>query len=129
MGNWFYFWPFQLLPALELPAVMRTAVETLDPEGRRLIPGLIDGHVHICGGGGEAGFRTRVPPLPLSGYTSAGITTVIGLLGTDGACKSVTFYMLAGNIQPAEGRVCIDGVDVTHRAMHERVRLGVSYLP
>ena len=69
--------------ALELPAVMRGAVETLDLEGRRLIPGLIDGHVHICGGGGEAGFSTRVPPLPLSGFTSAGITTVIGLLGTD----------------------------------------------
>ena len=73
--------------ALELPAVMRTAVETLDLEGRRLIPGLIDGHVHICGGGGEAGFRTRVPPLPLSGYTSAGITTVIGLLGTDDVAR------------------------------------------
>jgi beta-aspartyl-dipeptidase (metallo-type) len=73
--------------ALELPAVMRTAVETLDLEGRRLIPGLIDGHVHICGGGGEAGFSTRVPPLPLSGYTSAGITTVIGLLGTDDVAR------------------------------------------
>ena len=73
--------------ALELPAVMRTAVETLDLEGRRLIPGLIDGHVHICGGGGEAGFRTRVPTLPLSGYTSAGITTVIGLLGTDDVAR------------------------------------------
>jgi beta-aspartyl-dipeptidase (metallo-type) len=73
--------------ALELPAVMRNAVETLDLEGRRLIPGLIDGHVHICGGGGEAGFSTRVPPLPLSGYTSAGITTVIGLLGTDDVAR------------------------------------------
>ena len=58
-------------------------VQTLDLEGRRLIPGLIDGHVHVTGGGGEAGFRTRVPGLALSQYTANAVTTVIGLLGTD----------------------------------------------
>jgi beta-aspartyl-dipeptidase (metallo-type) len=68
---------------LELPAAMRADVPTLDLEGRRLIPGLIDGHVHVCGAGGEAGFSSRVPPLPLSRYTAAGVTTVIGLLGTE----------------------------------------------
>ncbi|OOG66178.1 beta-aspartyl-peptidase [Rhodanobacter sp. B04] len=65
----------------ELPATL--AVETIDLQGRRLIPGLIDAHVHVTGGGGEAGFRTRVPPLGASRFTCAGITTVIGLLGTD----------------------------------------------
>ena len=60
---------------------------TLDLEGRRLIPGLIDGHVHVCGGGGEAGFRTRVPPPGLSRYTGAGVTTVVGLLGTDDVAR------------------------------------------
>lgn len=70
----------------DLPADL--GVETLDLEGRRLIPGLIDGHVHVTGGGGEAGFRTRVPALPLSRYTGAGITTVIGLLGTDDVARS-----------------------------------------
>lgn len=59
------------------------AVEEIDLEGRRLIPGLIDGHVHVTGGGGEGGFRTRVPPPGLSRYTRNGITTVVGLLGTD----------------------------------------------
>lgn len=58
-------------------------VETIDLEGRRLIPGLIDGHVHVTGGGGEAGFRSRVPPLAVSRFTGAGVTTAIGLLGTD----------------------------------------------
>ena len=53
----------------------------------RTIPGLIDGHVHVTGGGGEAGFRTRVPPVPLSRFTSAGITTVVGLLGTDDVAR------------------------------------------
>lgn len=69
----------------DLPADL--GVETLDLEGRRLIPGLIDGHVHVTGGGGEAGFRTRVPALPLSRYTGSGITTVIGLLGTDDVAR------------------------------------------
>jgi beta-aspartyl-dipeptidase (metallo-type) len=73
-------------PARELqglPAPLSAVSATLDLRGARLIPGLIDGHVHITGGGGEAGFRTRVPPVPLSRFTTAGVTTVIGLLGTD----------------------------------------------
>lgn len=60
---------------------------TIDLAGRRLIPGLIDGHVHVTGGGGEAGFRSRVPPLALSRYTGAGVTTAIGLLGTDDVAR------------------------------------------
>ena len=55
----------------------------IDLEGRRLLPGFIDGHAHVTGGGGEAGFRTRVPPLPPGQFTRAGITSVIGVLGTD----------------------------------------------
>ncbi|MGH8226040.1 MAG: beta-aspartyl-peptidase [Gammaproteobacteria bacterium] len=62
-------------------------VETIDLEGRRLIPGFIDGHVHVTGGGGEAGFRTRVRPLELSRFTTAGITGVVGLLGTDDVAR------------------------------------------
>ncbi|MBS0431807.1 MAG: beta-aspartyl-peptidase [Proteobacteria bacterium] len=65
----------------DLPAGLD--VETIDLAGRRLIPGLIDGHVHVTGGGGEAGFRSRVPPLAPSRFTRAGVTTAIGLLGTD----------------------------------------------
>lgn len=65
----------------DLPAAL--AVQEIDLEGRRLIPGLIDGHVHVTGGGGEGGYHTRVPPLGLSRYTAHGITTVVGLLGTD----------------------------------------------
>jgi len=69
----------------ELPATL--AVQTIDLQGRRLIPGLIDAHVHVTGGGGEAGFRTRVPPLGISRFTRAGITTVVGLLGTDDVAR------------------------------------------
>jgi beta-aspartyl-dipeptidase (metallo-type) len=70
-----------------LPQPLQAAAETLDLEGRRLIPGLIDGHVHVTGGGGEAGFRTRVPPVPLTRFTTAGVTTVVGLLGTDDVAR------------------------------------------
>ena len=58
---------------------------THDLGGRRLIPGLIDAHVHLTGGGGEAGANTKVPPLALSPFTRGGITTVVALLGTDDA--------------------------------------------
>lgn len=58
-------------------------VEVLELDAARLIPGFIDGHVHVSGGGGEAGFATRVPAPLLSRYTTAGVTSVIGLLGTD----------------------------------------------
>ena len=58
-------------------------VRLTDVDGARLIPGFIDAHTHLTGGGGEAGPSTRVPPLALSQITRAGITSVIGLLGTD----------------------------------------------
>lgn len=57
--------------------------EVIDCEGRRLLPGFIDAHTHITGGGGEAGFSTRVPAPFLSQFTSAGVTSVVGVLGTD----------------------------------------------
>ncbi|MBA2459320.1 MAG: beta-aspartyl-peptidase [Gemmatimonadales bacterium] len=59
-----------------------------DLGGRRVIPGLIDGHVHLTGGGGEAGPHTRVPPLALSRLTAGGVTTAIGVLGTDDLVRS-----------------------------------------
>ena len=58
-------------------------VMTTDLDGARLVPGFIDAHAHVTGGGGEAGPSTRVPPLHLSHFTEAGVTSVVGLLGTD----------------------------------------------
>jgi beta-aspartyl-dipeptidase (metallo-type) len=67
----------------DLDAVSAPHASITDIGGRRLIPGFIDGHAHVTGGGGESGFSSRVPPLPLSAFTSAGVTSVIGVLGTD----------------------------------------------
>ncbi len=68
----------------------RLLASDLDAQGRRLIPGLIDYHTHTTGGGGEAGFATQVPPVPLSQFTRAGVTSVVGLLGTDDLTRSTS---------------------------------------
>ena len=83
LGGGKVLWMGEAEPAL--PAAL--GIETVDLDGARLIPGFIDGHVHVSGGGGEAGFATRVPAPLLSRYTSAGVTTVIGLLGTDDVAR------------------------------------------
>ena len=64
-------------------------LEVLDLNGFLLAPGLIDCHTHLTGGGGEAGAATRVPPVQLSQLTLAGVTTAIGLLGTDARTRSI----------------------------------------
>ena len=63
--------------------VSAPGLEVVDLGGRRLVPGLIDGHAHITGGGGESGFASRVRPVALSRFTSAGVSSVVGVLGTD----------------------------------------------
>ena len=63
--------------------------EVFDACGKTVIPGLIDQHIHITGGGGEGGFHTRVPEIGLSKLVEAGITTAVGLLGTDSETRSV----------------------------------------
>ncbi|HKT58930.1 MAG TPA: beta-aspartyl-peptidase [Gemmatimonadales bacterium] len=63
-------------------------VDEVDLQHRRVIPGLIDGHVHLTGGGGEAGPHTRVPPVAMSRLTAGGVTTAVGVLGTDDAVRT-----------------------------------------
>lgn len=64
-------------------------VEEIDCAGCWLVPGFIDAHTHLAGGGGEGGARTRVPPVVLTDLTLAGVTTAVGLLGTDCRTRSV----------------------------------------
>ncbi len=72
----------------DAPAPVVPGLDVIDLGGKRLIPGLIDGHAHVTGGGGEGGFATRVPPVPLSRFTTAGVTTVVGVLGTDDLART-----------------------------------------
>lgn len=61
----------------------------LDCSGCKVIPGLIDQHNHFNGAGGEGGPAFRTPPAQLSSFVRAGITGAVGLLGTDGICRSL----------------------------------------
>jgi beta-aspartyl-dipeptidase (metallo-type) len=72
----------------ERPSLPRGLAREWDLEGRRVIPGLIDGHVHFTGGGGEAGPHTRVPPVAISRLTRGGVTTAVGVLGTDDTIRT-----------------------------------------
>jgi beta-aspartyl-dipeptidase (metallo-type) len=63
--------------------------EHVELAGARVIPGLIDAHVHLAGGGGESGPASRVPRVAFTELTRGGITSCVGLLGTDGTTRTV----------------------------------------
>jgi lipopolysaccharide export system ATP-binding protein len=54
---------------------------------------------------------------------------VVGLLGPNGAGKTTTFYMVVGLVRADAGQIMIDGARVEHKPIHERSRMGLSYLP
>ncbi|MDR3672553.1 MAG: beta-aspartyl-peptidase [Holophaga sp.] len=78
-------------------------VDVIDGRGKLLVPGFIDSHVHILGGGGEGGYASRTPELMLSDLTTAGVTTVIGCLGTDGTTRSMANLLAKARGLEAEG--------------------------
>lgn len=97
--------------APEIPSDVVPDCEVIELHGQLLCPGLIDQHIHLIGGGGEAGPTTRTPEVGLSRLVEAGITTAIGLLGTDAVTRhpesllaktralneeGITAYMLTG---------------------------------
>lgn len=75
----------------------------INGNGLTLIPGIIDCHVHITGGGGESSFHTRVPEIPLSALVKSGITTVMGLLGTDGITRNTENLLAKAKALKEEG--------------------------
>lgn len=88
-------------PELEVPAGWQAA--EVDLSGYHLLPGFIDQHVHIAGGGGEGGFATRTPEAELSAITRCGVTTVVGLLGTDGVTRHMAGLLAKARGLEAEG--------------------------
>lgn len=78
-------------------------VEVYNGEGMYLVPGFIDAHVHIAGAGGEGGPATRTPEMQLSHMISAGVTTVIGCLGTDGFTRNFESVLMKVKALRAQG--------------------------
>lgn len=83
----------------------------IDGRGKKCIPGMIDQHVHVTGGGGESSFKSRVPEILMTDIVKNGVTTVVGLLGTDGTTRSVHNLLAKTKALNAEGitAFCLTG--------------------
>lgn len=77
--------------------------EVIDASGLFLVPGLIDQHVHVTGGGGEQGPVSRVPEILFSDIVKAGVTTLVGVLGTDGITRDVETLLAKAKALNTEG--------------------------
>lgn len=78
-------------------------IKVIDAAESLIFPGLIDPHVHLIGGGGEGGFATRTPEIQLSEIIKSGITTMVGLLGTDGTTRHMTSLLAKARGLEEEG--------------------------
>ncbi|MFC3152244.1 beta-aspartyl-peptidase [Litoribrevibacter euphylliae] len=78
-------------------------VDVIDGRGKVLAPGLVDSLVHIIGGGGEGGFTTRTPEMHLSDAVKAGVTTMVGVLGTDSVTRTLTNLLAKAHALEEEG--------------------------
>jgi beta-aspartyl-dipeptidase (metallo-type) len=85
------------------PGLLPGGVVVIDAQGLAVAPGFVDGHQHFTGGGGEGGFHTRTPEMRLSMNTVNGVTTAVGLLGTDALTRSVESLYAKTQAFNAEG--------------------------
>ncbi|WFA09867.1 beta-aspartyl-peptidase [Tissierella sp. Yu-01] len=87
----------------EIPQDKFWDLKIIDCNEKIIIPGLIDQHVHILGGGGEEGAISRIPEIQLSEIICAGVTTVVGVLGFDSITRNISNLLAKANSLEAEG--------------------------
>lgn len=78
-------------------------VEVIDASDCYLVPGFVDSLVHFIGGGGEGGFASRTPEMQLTNATLGGVTTAIGVLGTDATTRTLTNLLAKAHALETEG--------------------------
>lgn len=78
-------------------------LEIIDATGFYLTPGFVDSLVHFIGGGGEGGFASRTPEMQLTDATLGGVTTAIGVLGTDATTRTLTNLLAKAHALETEG--------------------------
>ena len=78
-------------------------LEIIDASNKLIFPGFIDSHVHILGGGGEGGFKTRTPEINVKDIVEGGVTTVVGCLGTDGVTRDMRGLIAKSRALEEEG--------------------------
>ncbi|MHB8054020.1 MAG: beta-aspartyl-peptidase [Candidatus Aminicenantales bacterium] len=86
-------------------AVVCDGFETtvIEAEGKTILPGFIDPHVHILGGGGEGGPTTRAPEITVEDIVAAGVTTIVGCLGTDSVTRHMSSLLAKARALEIEG--------------------------
>lgn len=88
---------------IQIPDPSFCKVDIIDASGKIVVPGFIDLHVHLIGGGGEGGFKTRTPEIQLSSFLKAGITTAVGCIGTDSTSRHLTTLLAKARGLEEEG--------------------------
>ena len=96
----------RIAPHIEATAT-GVVVDEVDARDHWLVPGLVDSLVHITGGGGEGGFASRTPELQLSSAVQAGITTMVGALGTDSLTRNLANLLAKARELQAGGIYCV----------------------
>lgn len=107
-------------------------VDEIDATGLVVLPGMVDSHVHLLGGGGEGGPATRGPEIRVEEIVGAGVTTVIGCLGTDGITRHQSSLMAKARGLEAEGvtaYVYVGSYELPVQNMTGSVRSDLALLP
>jgi len=89
-----------------VPESVYKKCQVINADGLMVVPGFVDSLVHITGGGGEGGFHTRTPEMQLTDATLNGITSLMGVLGTDATTRSLPDLLAKARALTFEGISC-----------------------
>jgi beta-aspartyl-dipeptidase (metallo-type) len=106
-------------------------LKVVEAEGLSVVPGFIDSHVHILGGGGEGGPATRAPEIHIEDIIRSGVTTLIGCLGTDGVTRHLSSLLAKARALELEGvttYIFVGSYDVPALTVTGSVRSDIALL-